>query len=214
MQISLTDGAGRVITAGVLNLFISLPVFSIDLFEVYRLAEQSDPQFRQVAANKRAVLEERPQAMAELLPNISFSADFAGNTQETILDQSRGIGASGTIGFDSRGNSLSLVQPVIRGDRYFRLQQANSSIKQADAELAAAELDLAIRVATAYFNVLAARDNLSFAEAEKRSLSRQLEQVKQRFEVGLTAITDVQEAQAGFDRAAGMVGITNLFSLP
>ncbi len=139
--------------------------------------------------------------MAELLPNINFSADFAGNTQETVFARDTGFGLPGSVGFDSSGYSLSLVQPVIRSDRYFRLQQANSSIKQADAELAAAELNLAIRVSTAYFNVLAARDNLSFAEAEKRSLGRQLEQVKQRFEVGLTAITDVQEAQAGYDRA-------------
>ena len=58
-----------------------------------------------------------------------------------------------------------------------------------------------MRTTSAYFEVLAAYDNLGFAEAEKKSLSRQLDQAKQRFEVGLSAITDVQEAQAGYDRA-------------
>lgn len=58
-----------------------------------------------------------------------------------------------------------------------------------------------VRLAERYFLVLANMDNLAFAEAEEKSLSRQLDQAKQRFDVGLTAITDVQEAQAGFDRA-------------
>ena len=65
----------------------------------------------------------------------------------------------------------------------------------------AAEQDLILRAGAAYFEALAAYDNLGFAEAEKKSLSRQLDQAQQRFDVGLTAITDVQEAQAGYDRA-------------
>jgi len=54
-------------------------------------------------------------------------------------------------------------------------------------------------VATAYFNVLAAADTLRFSQAENQAVGRQLEQSKQRFEVGLSAITDVQEAQARYD---------------
>ncbi len=180
------------------NSVIVSKVSSVDLLEVFRMAESSDPQFRQVAANKRAVLEQRPQALANLLPSINFSANYTANTQENIIS---GFGTSGTSGFESSGYNINLTQPIFRSDRYFRLQQADSTIKQADAELIAAELDLTNRVAVAYFNVLAAIDNLNFAEAEKRSLSRQLEQSKQRFEAGLTAITDVQEAQAGYDLA-------------
>jgi outer membrane protein len=207
----MTSGNSRKLLLYGINLIIlasiTTPVNALDLLEVYRQALTNDPQFRQVAANKRAVLEERPQALATLLPSIGLSADIAG-TSSTRTGSSRVIfDSSGQPVFqsksnsDSQGYSLSLTQPVFRSDRYFRLKQADNSIKQADAELSAAELNLAIRVATAYFNVLAAVDNLSFAEAEKRSLSRQLEQARQRFEVGLTAVTDVQEAQAGYDRA-------------
>ena len=181
--------------------------FTEDLLEIYQQALVNDPQFRQVAANKRAVLEQRPQALATLLPSVSLSADIAGSSSTRTGSNVVGFDGEGNFvnlsksNSDSQGYSLSLSQPVFRSDRYFRLKQADKSIKQADAELAAAELDLTIRVATAYFNVLAAIDNLSFAEAEKRSLGRQLEQTRQRFEVGLTAVTDVQEAQAGYDRA-------------
>lgn len=201
-------------TVGVFLLLLTPGLFAVpaahavDLIEVYRMAESSDPQFRQVAANKRAVLEQRPQAIAGFLPEIRFTAAASGTSQENEVAAGGIIvgGAGGTTnvtrsGFETVNYNLNLTQPLFRSDRYFRLQQANSSIKQADAELAAAELDLAIRVSSTYFNVLAAIDNLSFAEAEKRSLGRQLEQAKQRFEVGLTAVTDVQEAQAGYDRA-------------
>ncbi len=180
---------------------------SADLIEVYRMALSSDPLFQQVAANKRAVLEERPQALANLLPQVNLSSDITGISSERT--------GSNAISFDSNGNpirllktnsdgrayNLNLSQPIFHGDRYFRLKQADNSIKQADAELSAAQIDLALRVSVTYFNVLAAVDSLSFAEAETRSLNRQLEQAKQRFEVGLTAVTDVQEAQAGYDRA-------------
>jgi outer membrane protein len=56
-----------------------------------------------------------------------------------------------------------------------------------------------VRTVTAYFDVLRARDNVEFVGAEKRAIERQLEQTRQRFEVGLTAITDVHEAQANYD---------------
>ena len=168
-----------------------------DLLEVYRMALASDPQFLQVAANKRAVLEERPQALSSLLPKINLSADING----TSSDRNNLPGALSGSNSDNKGYTLNLSQPVYHHDRYIRLQQADNSIKQADAELTAAQIDLALRASASYFDVLAALDSLSFAEAEKRSLSQQLEQAKQRFDVGLTAVTDVQEAQAGYDRA-------------
>lgn len=56
-----------------------------------------------------------------------------------------------------------------------------------------------LRVSQAYFEVLRAQDNLVFVRAEKAAVGRQLEQTKQRFEVGLSAITDVHDAQAQYD---------------
>ena len=58
-----------------------------------------------------------------------------------------------------------------------------------------------MRVGEAYFAILAAHDNVDFAYAERTAIERQLEQAQKRFEVGLIAITDVQEAKARFDSA-------------
>lgn len=175
-----------------------LPVLAVNLEDVYAIAETSDPQFKQVAAAKRAILEQRPQALAGLLPTASLNANTASNDQDINVE---GLGASGKNSFNSHGYSLNVSQPLFRLDRYVQLRQASSMIRQADAELSSAQQDLMLRVSEAYFNVLAAEDSLQFAQAEKKSLSKQLDQAKQRFEVGLTAITDVQEAQAGYDLA-------------
>ena len=72
-----------------------------------------------------------------------------------------------------------------------------------------AKQNLIVRVAEGYFNVLSAIDNLEFVQAEKRAIERQLEQTKQRYAVGLTAITDVHEAQAQFDNSVAQEIIAN-----
>lgn len=185
----------------VLTIFYTLipsRSFALDLAEIYQLARTSDPEYKQVVAANGAILERRAQALSGLLPSATLSANTITNDQDIKLD---GFGASGKASFNSHGYSLDVTQPLFRLDRYFELKQADSIIRQADAELSSAEQDLMVRVATAYFDVLAAKDNLAFAKAETKSLKKQLEQARQRFDVGLTAITDVQEAQAGYDLA-------------
>ena len=169
-----------------------------DLVEVYQMAEASDPVYRQSVAAYEATLEAKPQARALLLPTVSLSANTVTNDQNI----STATGTSpGEVSFNSHGYSLDISQPVFRYDRYLSLQQADLQIQQAQAELDASLQDLIIRVAERYFEALAAVDNLNFVRAEKTSLGRQLEQAKQRFEVGLIAITDVHEAQAGYDQS-------------
>lgn len=181
---------------------LSQSAFAADLLDVYTMAENSDPAYLEARANHEATLESRPQARAQLLPQLSLSANTFRNRQDiNTTDMRTGV----TADFNSHGFSIDLRQPLFRAPAYLAYEQTDSIIKQSQAELQAARQDLAIRVSEAYFDLLAAKDNLTFARAEKRSLERQLEQANQRFEVGLTAILDVQEAQAGFDRASAQV---------
>ena len=81
------------------------------------------------------------------------------------------------------------------------LRKANKTVAQAEVDYLAAEQDLIIRVASAYFNILAAEDTLESEQAARQSIEKQLDQAQKRFEVGLIAITDVQEAQAAYDQS-------------
>lgn len=181
----------------------------IDLMTILGEAQQTDPQYREAQANALAATEGVPQARADLwLPTLSFNGSTSRVKQDiTLSDQ---IGAGGRVAFTTRQFRITLNQPVYHYDRYVRLQQADKRLQQSQYELDAARQALIVRVAERYFDVLAARDNLEFATAEKQSLHDQLAQAQQRFEVGLIAITDVQEAQAGFDRAtAGRIVAEN-----
>lgn len=166
-----------------------------DLRDVYRLAQESDPQLRAAEAGHRAALEARPQSRAALLPNINFTAQTQRNQFEYDTP------AYPDNEYNSSSYSLSLRQALYHHDYYVQLRQTDASIAQADAQYGSARQGLIVRVAETYFNLLAAEDNLRFAQAEKTAIAQQLRQTQQRFEVGLSAITDVHEAQAGYDAA-------------
>ena len=171
-----------------------------DLLQVYRLAEQKDPQFQGVQSTYQAILEHVPQARARLLyPNLSLSANTTENWQDIQYNSGFSFLPGGNYSYNSRGYSLNLTQPVFHWDRYVQLKQAGSEVRQAQLEVDSARQDLILRVAQRYFDVLAAIDNVDFSRAEKEALARQLDQTQQRFKVGLIAITDVQEAKAGYD---------------
>ena len=158
-----------------------------NLFEVFESALMSDPEFLVTGAEHRAAQEIRPQALAGLQPNIRLSFDTKWNER-----QRRG-------GYRSDNLVLDFEQPLYRLDRRIAIDQADSRIARADALYAAARQDLTVRVAERYFGVLEAEDELSFARATLEAFEQQLAQSRQRFEVGLIAITDVEEAKAGFD---------------
>ena len=183
-----------------LTILITTNCFSADLVSIYSLAERNDPTYQQEISIHRAVIESKPQALSKLLPSINLSGNTKRNAQD-ITTSGSSIGSDGEIDFNSHGYSLSITQPLFRRDSFIALEQADSQIKESGVKLAKAQQDLIINVSENYFNVLTSLDNLEFAKIEVKSLSRQLEQANQRFEVGLSAITDVQEAQAGYDLA-------------
>jgi outer membrane protein len=182
-----------------LLLLFSANCHAADLLSVYKLAEINDPVYLQEKASYRASLESRPQAMSQLLPEVNINANTTRIDQD--ISSVSNFGSSGEANFNNRGYRLSVTQPLYRRDRFIALKQSDSEIRQAEAVLVEAQQDLIIRVAESYFNILASTDNLEFAQADVKSLSRQLDQANQRFEVGLSAITDVSEAQAGYDLA-------------
>jgi outer membrane protein len=177
-----------------------------NLLSVYRQAQQSDPQLRAAIAAHQSTLEVIPQSRAALLPNIGLSGDVSRDRYEQRKDSDVNnplLGGSGkeTSYATNKTYGVDLRQPLFRRDRFIQLEQAGDRVTQADAELAATEQELILRASTRYFLVLGALDNLDFVKADKEVIGRTLEQATQRFEVGLTAITDVHEAQARYDIA-------------
>lgn len=170
----------------------------ISLFQIYQLAEKSDPVYLSSEANYMAQKEANPQSWAAVLPQINLSAYRSKIDQEVK-------GTPGTSSYDSDGYTLSITQALFRQSDFVRISQSNATILKAQADFDAAKHDLILRVANSYFNVLAAKDNLKFNNTEYTALSRRLLQSQQKFEVGLIAITDVHEARARHDLSAAQV---------
>ena len=181
LRLARTFGAGAVLVAA------SAAAPAEDLVEVFELALTSDPEFLAAGAAHRAAREALPQALAELRPRVRATLDTRWNERQRSGD------------YRSESLILSIEHPVYRRDRRIAVDQADSRIARADALYAAARQDLAVRVAERYFGVLEAEDELGFAQATLEAFEQQLAQSRQRFEVGLIAITDVEEAKAGFD---------------
>ncbi len=188
----------------VATLFLCLaPVsaMAVNLMDVFTVSLQSDPVFRSVGASNRAAQEGIAQSRAGLLPVISFGATVATNDQD--IRRPAAISANGN--FDSSSMTLSITQPIYRRDRWIAIGQATTRVRQSDISYAAARQDLMIRVSQRYFGLLQASDDVDFAVASRDAIQQQLSQAKQRFEVGLIAITDVEEAQARYDLANATV---------
>jgi outer membrane protein len=188
-----------------------------DLLEVYQRAVQNDPLIREAEANRLASRESKPRAIGALLPQIEAAGSIGQSesegsqtflTRSSLTDPNAPPIISTTdqeTDADFTQYRLQLTQTVFRWDQWKALSQANSQVAQAEADYAAAQQDLMLRSAQRYFDVLAAEDTLQSVTTARDAISRQLEQANKRFEVGLIAITDVQEAKAAFDNANAVV---------
>ena len=186
---------------------------SKDLLGVYEDALHNDPVIRQADANRLAAREARPQALSALLPQLNgtaqISADHNAGTTPVFTTDPAGnpivIAAPAVADTNSRQWALNLRQNVFSWSNWMALKEANKEVAQAEANYGAAEQNLILRVAQAYFNVLTAVDNLEANQASLEAIARQLDQANKRFEVGLIAITDVEDAKAARDSAAAAV---------
>jgi len=190
-----------------------------DLLAVYQRALQNDPQLREAEATRLAALEAKPQALSALLPQLSGSGVVT-RERDTGSSNTTEPATTGTGGgpvvlesfpFDGRTVTtthrygVDLRQNIFRWENWVALQRADAQVAQAEADYQAAQQDLIERVAQRYFDVLAAQDDLEAQQVALTSISRQLEQAESRYQIGLIAVTDVEEARAAHDSGAATV---------
>jgi outer membrane protein len=206
---------------GGLSLLAVAPTASAaDIVEVYQKALQNDPQIREADANRLASRESKPQALASLLPQINatgsyeksdsdgsstFPVNNPGDPTDPTDDRIEILNRGSLTDLDTTLYQIQLRQTLFRWDQWAALKRADAQVAQAEADYQAAQQELIQRTAQRYFDVLAAQDTVDAAVATLEAFSRQLEQADKRFEVGLIAITDVQEARAAHDQAAAGV---------
>ena len=175
------------------------------LIDIYNRALQQDPAIREAEATYLSQAEVKPQARAALLPSLNLTAQRRNIHQDSPGGSDIGggisVGSRTITDQDQASWNIGLTQTLFNWSNYATLRGAEKRVARAETDYESAKQGLMIRVSQRYFDVLAAEDNLSSASAAREAISRQLEQSQRRFEVGLIAITDVQQSQAGYDDA-------------
>jgi outer membrane protein len=161
-----------------------------NLMQVYQQARVSNPDLRKSAADRDAAFEKINEARSPLLPQLGLGADY---TYTNGYRDANGQDSNVTSG------ALQLTQTLFDMSKWraLTLQEKQAGIQ--DVTYQTDQQTLILNTATAYFNVLSAIDTLSYTEAQKQAIYRQLDQTTQRFNVGLVAITDVQNARSQYD---------------
>lgn len=169
-----------------------LQVQAADLTQVANAAWDYDGTWRAARKSWSADQERLVQGRAALLPSVSAQYGRYENKQEI---ESMGL----TQRYGSEVSTFQLTQPLFRVDAWYGYKEAKSFTNAAEAQFHQARQDFILRVAQGYFGVLRGWDNLVSAKAEEKAIGRQLEQTRERFDVGLVPATDVEEAQATYD---------------
>lgn len=176
-----------------------------NLIDVFHQAQDSDPSYQKAKATYLAEEATLGQARSAFLPNLSLTGSYTqtktktvqtGNYTPTIPatpDSTTNLPLTTTVG------ALSLTQSLFDWASFKTYAKAKLDVKQAALTYAAAEQDLMLRTASAYFDVLTAQDILRYTASQKKQLARNLEVTRQRYRVGLDAITSVYDALAKYD---------------
>ncbi len=201
----------KTISKNIIGLFLFANITTasaLDLNEALELAQQYDTTFQAAYAGYLAAIEISSQSTAAVLPQIGFNA-FIQRGRTEIDTTGNPLVKSDD---NSEGYSINLNQVIFDKTVFENMNRGDAITAKALADLEAAKQNVIIRVASAYFDILIAIETLATARAEKKAISKQLEQSQERFNVGLAAITDVKEQQASFDIAVAdeIIAVNNL----
>lgn len=169
---------------------LSTNSYAEDLLQVYQKSKESNPELRKSLAERNQAFEKINESRSPLLPQLGLGAgaSYGSGYRDARNTESTGLNAS-----------LKLTQVVFDMSKWRQLTIQEKTAGISDVTYQTSQQQLILDTAIAYFNVLKAIDALSYIEANKEAVYRQLDQVTQRFNVGLVAITDVQNARANYD---------------
>lgn len=176
--------------SGLVGLLVAQPTFAMDLVETYEKALSYDSGIAAAQASFEAQQSASDVTRSALLPQIGAFGD----ADYIDID-----GPNQDNGYRELGYGVQLSQPLFQADAWFRYDASQFQTDSARAQYNLAQQQLILDVATAYFNVLRARDTVTTTLAAEAAIQRQYEQAQERFDVGLIAITEVYEARASYD---------------
>lgn len=182
----------------------SSAVAALDLIEAAQRAQAHDAKFAAARAAYDAGKEKLPQGRAQLLPTLMLTGSR--NQYDASLEyEGTTTFEGGNRRYNVKEYELSLTQPLYRPQNLAAYRQGQAQADLAEAQLITAKQELLLRVAQAYFDLLAARDGLALARSQRQAYLGQHEQARAKLSAGVAAITEVHEAKARADLATAQI---------
>jgi outer membrane protein len=182
-----------------LGIFAATPAWAITLTEAVARARQSDPAYLTAQANLSGARAREKQALGAMGPQISVAVNTNDNRRRyDTLDSER---PPANDGYNSKGAQLNLTMPLVRRASSIALDQSALVVNQYDHQRAAAEQDLLVRLAQAWFDAMYARDQWAGAASQVAATAYQWEQASHALKVGLTGLPAAEEARYKYDQA-------------
>ena len=165
------------------------------LLALYDAARGYDAAYQSARAQAESLVFKAEQARALMRPSVNATAGWAESRSETPYSTTT------VTRLSQQTVAVTAQQSLFNRGNDKIIAQADKAIEVARSQLGATEQDLIVRLAQAYFDVLAASDALGTVQTSKKAIAEQLASAKRNFEVGTATITDTREAQAKFDLA-------------
>ena len=146
------------------------------LLQMYETAKGHDATYAAAKAQAEATQAKAAQAKAALLPTVG-----AGYTRSKTEIEADSTGVT-FADYTTKTTALSASMPLFRMGNIASFQQGQKSAALAPAQLSAAEQDLIVRAAQAYFDVLTSTQALASVQAQKKAVAEQLAAAKRNFE--------------------------------
>jgi len=163
------------------------------LVDLYTAAKGYDATYLSAKSQADANIAKGDQAKAGILPTVGLGA---GASQ---VNQTSNLASLDGRNYNTQSAAISASQPLYRPGNWATYEQGKKQVEISQAQLQAAEQDLIVRVSQAYFDVLAATDNLTFVRSQKAATAEQLASAKRNFQVGTSTVVDTRDAQARYD---------------
>lgn len=188
----------KLVLSGLL-LSCSTAVMSMDLLKAYEAAKLQDATILAARATAQAGRENLPQALAQLLPNISASVGYNQNNLTSTTPNFLGVEQTTKTDYPSQSQTLTLRQPLYRPFLKAQFQQAGARVDDANALLNQEEQNLVVRVVGAYFEAMLTHEQLNLVLAQRKAYTTQLDVARKSFAAGSGTRTDIDAAQAQLD---------------
>ncbi len=160
-----------------------------NLVKIYQQALDNSPQYKADQYTMRSSTMQQGIALGKLLPNLGLNA----GANMSRVDQTAQSGS-----YRNYTTGITLTQSLFNYSTYQAYQAAKQSAYGAEETYSAQKQQFTLDVATAYFNVLNAKEQVVFLEAKLKAVESALQQSKLKLKVGMSTDVDVKIAEANY----------------